>query len=158
MLGERHARVSVGASVAELLGAGRRREARGSAAPNWRRRGARTGGARASVMASASAGGGGGGRGRSGGVEDAGERRNRRAPAHEVVGEVDRRRGGGSARAGLKAQCGPLKWRIRVFTSMTKWHEDSLSVARQARGTTAAATVEGQKESCLWFRSESKDR
>lgn len=59
---------------------------------------------------------------------------------------------------GLKAQCGPLKWRIRVFTSMTKWHEDSLSVARQARGTTAAATVEGQKESCLWFRSESKDR
>ena len=38
-------------------------------------------------------------------------------------------------------------WRSQVFTSITKWHDDSLSVARQARATTAAATVEGQKES-----------
>lgn len=44
------------------------------------------------------------------------------------------------------------------FTSMTRWQEESWSVAREARMTRLAATVEGQKLRRSWSSKDSTAR
>lgn len=51
-----------------------------------------------------------------------------------------------------------MQKRVVKFTSMTARHEDSWLVARQARMTTPAATVEGLKQSLSWFRRDKRAR